>query len=413
MPATHAASPQDHDAGGPSAAASAFADALAGAAHEGLPEPAPDPRVAAAFALGWQLAILYRPEQRRTATPAAAEDLPSVSRLSDAEVVALGLDRVQVAIHGLQEPVQRAGLRLPDVAAVRRQLDRAPDASTRPELIRTLHLQLNSVLGAVDFRLGTAYGIGRQLADTCRNPTTLDELRSEFATARTATLASWLDDLASGFPPHASHAVRKSLLCWREWVDTAEEPLTDDARALLRRQGELWRALLSGEKLGTHMLEIDHYLEAAERLFARTRALSVRFLRRFPALMALIFVLFAGGVSLVVTGSSSPSGSGSASVVAGIGGVLTSIGLTWRGVGGTVGRAVGKLERPLWGAEIDASITQAITLLPGAHGSDRTGGRRTLAREMVTQPSASATEERGGDVHGTATDGGSRVDGQR
>jgi hypothetical protein len=363
-------------AGSPSAGGAAFADALVAAARAGLPEPAPDPRVASAFGLGWQIAVLYRPEQRRTATPAAEDDLPSLGRLSDEQVVGLGLDRVQVALHDLEEPIRHAGLVPPDVAAVRAQVEQAVDATARRAAIGALHLRVNSALGAIDLRLGKAYGIGRALADTCRNPATLTDLRNEFGPARTATLASWLDDLASAFPPHAAHAVRESLRHWGEWVATAPEPLAADATALLRRQGDLWRALLAGEKLGADMLEIDDYLDAAERLFAHLRQLVARFVRHFPLLTGLIAVLFAGGVALVLIASSS------ASVIAGIGGVLASIGLSWRGIGGTVGKALGGLERPLWGAELDTAITAAITLLPGHAGRADHGGRRGLARAM-------------------------------
>jgi hypothetical protein len=366
-------------AGPPSAAASAFADALTGAARRGLPEPAPDARAAEAFALGWQIAVLYRPEQRRISTPAAEADLPSLGRLSEAQVVGLGLDRVQVAVHGLHGRLSDAGLEPPDIGALRTRIAATAAAEDRRELVRTLHLQLNSVLGAADFRLGKAYGLGRAIADTCRNPGSLAELRSELADARMATLVSWLDDLSSAFPPHAGHSVRESLRAWHAWAGTASDPAPEEVWALLRRQGDLWRALLSGEKLGADMLEIDNYLDAAERLLSRTRALVWRFVRRFPVLVALVVLLFAGGVALIVIGSSS------ASVVAGLGSVLAAVGLTWRGIGGTVGTVVASLERPLWGAELDTAITAAITLLPGDHDRDETGGRRTLARAMFQQ----------------------------
>jgi hypothetical protein len=380
MSAAGATPPAPGDGPGPpSAAASAFAEALAGAARRGLPEPAPDPRAAEAFALGWQIAVLYRPEQRRVATPAAEADLPSIGRLSEAQIIGLGLDRVQVAVHGLHGKLSDAGLDPPDITGLRSQIVATTTPEDRRDLVRTLHLQLNSVLGAADFRLGKAYGLGRAIADTCRNPGSLADLRAELADARMATLVSWLDDLSSAFPPHAGHSVRESLRAWHAWATTATDPAPDEVWALLRRQGDLWRALLSGEKLGTDMLEIDNYLDAAERLLARTRALVWRFVRRFPVLVALVVALFAGGVALIVIGSSS------ASVVAGLGSVLAAVGLTWRGVGGTVGNVVAGLERPLWGAELDKAITGAITLLPGEPDHDETGGRRQLARAMFLQ----------------------------
>ena len=97
----------------PSDAASAFADALRSGAKHGFPEPAPDPRVAAAFALGWQIAVLYRPDRRRRSTPAQEDDLPGIGRLDELEFMELGLAQVQVAISKLHDPVAESGLMFP------------------------------------------------------------------------------------------------------------------------------------------------------------------------------------------------------------------------------------------------------------------------------------------------------------
>src|SRR3954452_9421387 len=261
------------DPGEPSAAASAFAAALASAAKQGLPEPEPAPRVAAAFAMGWQVAALYRPEQRGTVIPASEDDPPSTARLSDAELLERGLQRIQVAIHGLHDVVERAGVALPDVGALRSELAAATDARARRAVITTLHAQLVSILGAADFRLGKAYGLGRALADTTRNPVSLETLRAEMTDARVASLVSWLDDLASAFPPHAGHSVRESLRAWHAWAAAAGDRTDVATWALLRRQGELWRSLLTGEKRATDMLEIGNYLDAAERLAEHGRTI--------------------------------------------------------------------------------------------------------------------------------------------
>ena len=364
----------------PSDAASAFADALRSGAKHGLPEPAPDPRVAAAFALGWQIAVLYRPDRRRRSTPAQEDDLPGIGRLDELEFMELGLAQVQVAISKLHDPVAESGLMLPDIAAVRAELRTAGDAAARHKLVREMHLVLTSSLGAVDFRLGKAYGLARALADSCRNPTTTAALRAEFAETRVATLVAWLDDLSSAFPAHAGHSVRESLRRWQQWAsETGEHAGDAEVWPLLRRQGDLWRALLSGEKLGVDMLEVDNYLDAADRAFDQMRSLVGRFVRRFPIVAIIAALLFVAGVVLVVVGASS------ASVIAGLGGIIASVGLTWRGIGGSLGRLIRQLERPLWGAALDAAITDAITLIPGA-GEHDAMGRRTLARSMRDAP---------------------------
>jgi hypothetical protein len=140
----------------------------------------------------------------------------------------------------------------------------------------------------------------------------------------------------------------------------AESSVAPDAESTWRqlaRQGELWRSLLSGEKAGTDMLEIDDYVEAADRLAKRLRSVALHVLRRFWGTALLIVVLFVGGIVLALLDTRS------ATVVAGAGTILASFGLTWKGIGRTLGELTGKLERPLWGAELDAAITAAITLL--------------------------------------------------
>ena len=134
--------------------------------------------------------------------------------------------------------------------------------------------------------------------------------------------------------------------------------------------------MLSGEKAGLDMLEIDDYLEAAERLSRRMRSLAVTVLRRFWLLVLAIVVLFAGGVALIVATDSE------AAVVAGAGTIIASLGLTWRGLGRSLGQLASKLERPLWGAELDTAITRAITLLPREKGRDVSARRRKVAVAM-------------------------------
>ena len=126
----------------------------------------------------------------------------------------------------------------------------------------------------------------------------------------------------------------------------------------LRRQGTLWRALLSAEKLGGDMLEISNYVRAAESLVVRMRDLALHFISRFRLMFALIAALFAGGVILIVAVPDS------ASSVAGIASIAASLGLTWRGVGGSLGRAIAKVEQPAWEAQLDIAVADAITLLP-------------------------------------------------
>jgi hypothetical protein len=178
--------------------------------------------------------------------------------------------------------------------------------------------------------------------------------------------------------------VRESV---REWQKSVEE----DSRVVreapeiwlqLARQGELWRAVLAGEKSSRDLLEIEDYVEAADRLSKRMRGVALGLVRKFPEVSIAIVLLFGIGVALVAW-----SGDG-AGIVAGAGTILASLGLTWRGVGKALGGLASKLERPLWGAELDTAVTQAITLLEREKGRDVTEERRKVAKDLgeVAEP---------------------------
>ena len=171
----------------------------------------------------------------------------------------------------------------------------------------TVHVEILGHLTAADFRLGKAYGLGRALADTCRKPTDDASLRRQLDRYRVANLLGWLDDLNSALPPHAGHAVAASLRVWSEWAARdGQPPLAEqDVLKLLRRQGELWRGLLSGEKHGADMLDMKDWLEVAKGFQRRLRTAALSAIWRMPLLAVLILVLFVGGVLLMVFASDS------------------------------------------------------------------------------------------------------------
>jgi hypothetical protein len=353
----------------------AFGDALVKAAKT-TPASTADPHVSAAFALGWQMAELYRPQQRRR-TERAADDLPGLGSLGDADRIQILVDQIQAAIFRLNDPVKKAGLADIDTAPLRASLREGREAQSKA--VAALHRTLLGSLTAADFRLGKAYGLGRALADTCRKPTDSATLREELGKYRLANLLGWLDDLSSALPPHAAHSVASSIERWRDWAARPGDAEGASAPRALRRQGELWRALLSGEKDGTEMLEIKNYLDAGRTLTRQMRALLWSVIARFPLLVALAVTLLSGGIVLLVAG-------GGAETVGGAGSLLAALGLTWKGLGGTLGQLVGKVEQPLWGAALDAAITDAIDLLPDSEHDQR--GRRELAQQMAAPPHA-------------------------
>jgi hypothetical protein len=412
--------PADGGPGAATDAVAAFGAALLKAADAKAADTA-DPHVSAAFALGWHMSQLYEKQTRAKDAPA---DLPGLGSLTTTQRIAILIDQVEVGVHALSDPITRSGLDVDDLTKLKdlRQTQLSKDP------VMTTHVQLLGDLTAADPRLGKAYGLGRALADSCRQPSDLKTLKDELDPHRLANLLRWLDDLETAFPPHAASSVGKSLARWRDalypsphassppdqggWKGlvaslkrvfangsagdsgatvsagggaeaTTEQmeftaPGVDPQKAVraLRRQGELWRALLSGEKQGADMLEIDNYLDAAKELLSRARGLVLRAIAKMPVLSALVVALLAAGVSLLVLGSSSQ-------LVGGVTSILVALGLTWKGLGGTLGQLARNLERPLWGAVLDDAIADAITLL--SDNSAEKGGRRQVALTVTAE----------------------------
>jgi hypothetical protein len=358
--------------GKPTDLASAFKDVLVSTVRAQETADA-EAHVAAAVALGWYVAALAHPGEPRRTAAAARGDLGPVAAITDAQVVDFCGSHAKVAFAKLADLVAETTLSLPT-----EQLEQclaAADADARRGAAADLDGKALGVLSATDVQLGKAYAAGRALLTLTTRPETGATLKSHLTGPAIAPVVAAIDDLSSALAPHAGHSVRASIHEWRASIETRSDvvPETHETWLQLARQGELWRALLSGEKSGTDMLEIEDYLDAAERLACRMRRMAWAVLRRFWLLVLAILVLVGGGVALIVSTDSE------AAVVAGAGTILAGLGLSWRGIGGSLGRLTAKLERPLWGAELDTAITQAITLLPRERGRDAAEQRRKVA----------------------------------
>jgi hypothetical protein len=336
----------------PQGAVKAVADAALQQA-ESIARGAPDPRVGIAFALGWQIAEIYRPEP--PPLPPAGEDdhLPALSDLSADEYARVGLYQVQAGITKLWWTIAAAGLDVPNAETFADELQGVTGAD-RDAAVEAFHIEVLATLTGADFRLGKGYGLGRALADLTRNPA---NWRSELSQRRVATVAAWLRDLSTVLPPHAGHVVASSLEEWGRW---AEQPAGDAARegvdvAQLQAQGRLWRSLISGEKRGTQMLEISDYVAAGENLLQSTARLAKPVLKHHAPVLIAAVVLFVAGIVVMLT-TDDPAG-----IVSGAGVILTALGIGWKGLGTTVGKTIAKMETPLWEAALDVSIRDRIT----------------------------------------------------
>ena len=389
------------DPGAPTDAIAGLGAALLKTA-ETTPAGSTVPNVSAAFALGWHMSELYT--RHLPADKRKPVDLPGLGDLRKQRPLALVIDQVEVGVNALEGLVTQAGLDPIDLTKVKLLSEK----KTNDDPVLATHDQLLIELTAADARIGTAYGLGRALADSCQEPDDLAGLKKELSPYRIANLLRWLDDLASALPAHAAHSVAASLgrwrdalyppnsgriqiswsplETWRSWQERRRRPKAlsatdakkvDEAMKALRRQGELWRALLSGEKQGKDMLEVENYLDAGRQLLSQTAAIVRGLVRRMPLLASAVAVLVGGGIWLLSKGNSGH-------LVAGATSVLVGLGLTWKGLGGALGQLGGKLEQPLWGAALDDAIADAITLLPD--NKMETSARREVARSLAAGP---------------------------
>jgi hypothetical protein len=185
------------------------------------------------------------------------------------------------------------------------------------------------------------------------------------------SVKNWLADLASVLPPHASRAAALSLRTWEFW---AAEPTQDGEPldwskkgagvcAALHRQGELWRALLAGEKSAPDMLDTNHYLRAASALVAALSSSIWSFLRPLAIPLAVAILLLGGGVALLLlTGTAGQ-------VVGAIAAAAGAVGITGAGLRARLGKAATYLEDRLWGAELDLAIAEAVLIGPTGWGA--------------------------------------------
>jgi hypothetical protein len=244
-----------------------------------------------------------------------------------------------------------------------RRIDEASssgDWEPASESLVALRSELLADLTAASTRLSRAVALGYDLANTCRfasngNGVQLARLFGRRAVAVQEALA----DLASSLPAHAARGVSLSLAQWQHWAmnpQFSKHPVRwpqEGVSEALRRQGEVWRSLLSGEKQGTDMLGTADYVQAV-----KTLARNVIMRRPWVVLlMAAAVAAAAGGIYLLVTGKGPLIGA----VLSGLGAVGISTATLKRGFDDVAK----EIEAHVWGAEIDFAIAQAITVPPG------------------------------------------------
>jgi hypothetical protein len=237
-------------------------------------------------------------------------------------------------------------------------------------VILDLYIDLRNRLAGGDPAVAVAFGLGRMLADTVLLPTSDKPqiLVEQFGKWRLGNAFEWLDDLDASLPPRAGVAVRTSLRAWEEWVDKATKSgrtirtpkVNAVAMRALRRQGNVWRRLLTGEQPADHLLDAKAYVSAAAHLLGKARRLTFHYLWKWS--WAIVPALAAVGTAVWASVTYAPAGTGR--VVAVIASAAGFLGVSWTAVRGSLGQALRQGQAAMWEAEVVAAIGKAATILP-------------------------------------------------
>jgi len=371
---------------------------MAGQAVLTITPPAGSPSTSLApiaLNLGWRMAELYAAPVPRGPIhlPPAVRTLPGSGALSSNQHFAILVGQVDAAIKPLRVILQTTGLEPESGLAYLRGVASGADptqvhkeADVRA-VILSLHITITERLASSAPGPATAYGLGRALADTCH--VTADssawEMTAAFDHHRLENLYDWLGQLEEIFPDRAARAVTQSLRMWQSWIQapprrgrygrlTASPDATAVTTALIR-QGALWRRVLTAEQDPLRLLGPQDYVNAGVGFLIRVRRIVTQFVMQWAWVIAILLAGLGASVWAAVTYASTDVGKLTAVLVSLVG----AFGLSWKGVGGTLGKALSVVQKPLWDAEVDTALAQAVTRLPaGQHyaGATRADGTK-------------------------------------
>jgi hypothetical protein len=333
------AAPTPPAAGTPGSGAHAFVDALTAAAGKLPALPDADPKVTAAIQLGW-----------------LAEDVVADQTIDqlDGQPIDARQGRMAQSLR-LAQLAKTLDLTSPEIATTAQRLA-GNDGEGAARCVSEWQDVLPPLLGD-DSRLARAYLLGRSLNRLRNRP----YAKGLFEEPEVTTIVERLDQLTSVLPPHAGRGVANAVRRWREYevepdLDGKDPP---DPKNVLKAQCDLWYRILTGQKRAVELLEPTNYADAGKRMATRLGREVWNVIGPIWPFVLAVLALLGGGVAAVAATATGTGGS-----VAGITAILTAFGLTWKGVGGTLGKLASNLEGPFWNAEIDGAVTDAVLLLP-------------------------------------------------
>lgn len=286
-----------------------------------------DQPVCIAFQVGWDMSRLYRVASiHRPYAYTGKDKLPAQRDFGGTLNTERRMTAVSAGLRRLEQVFKRAELRCPSLGPLLSRYVAGASKEEIREAVYRLHVETLIALQAADARLGSAYNIGRVFADSA-TPSDLAVLKHSFAFQRVQGLRQELAQLAASFPPHAARAVDQSLCLWQCVISArlSEKRSSSGAEAALPRQAEVWRGLLSGERLATDRLAVEDYVGIGKRFVDRSRATAWTVVKAYHAALLLALGVVVAGLALtVVVGKAG-------SAIAGLAAAATALGISWKG----------------------------------------------------------------------------------
>jgi hypothetical protein len=325
----------------------------------------PDPAaVCLAFSTGWNISELYQLRKLPSTQAGIAkvteeqpDELPELAELPAWQRARL----VEAQIMAATSELNLDDLPLPFDW---NELGKDRPRETLRAKVLELHEQLTYRFFATDPSAERAYRLGVALAHTVlviRRP--LQRPYSEvLKSGRVYTIDEWLDALRSQLPRYSANAVKFTLREWQQWAAAQDPAASGDkvANERLRRQGEVWRSLLSGERAPEEMLQPANYIKAASNMLKGILQLAAGALWSPVGVLGGLLLLAVSVFGFWLILSSHDLGR----FITGGLAVLAVAGVAAGSVGAGAKRTVAAVQEPLWKAILGEAVSMAALIKP-------------------------------------------------